>query len=789
MYIARFYMDKEQSIRDHLRNVSQYAEKNSINLGLSNCLILCGYLHDIGKYSSEFQDYIRKEQEKAKQGIKDKEKRVDHGVYGAKLIYNIKVKNLPQLLVRSIMAEVICYHHGGLPDNLTDDGTVPLIERIKSTDEDKYNEVLKRFFEDNPEFTMDKIYERFLKVVSEVGAVISKFPKDKFGKYLSLLIENIYSILVDADRWDSYLFTIDYKKSKEFDKAMLWKEYSFLLENRLLDFKEKVPETELERKVKKSREKVSDVCKSFAEKETGIYNLTVPTGGGKTFASLNFALNHAKIYNKDRIIYVIPYTSIIEQNAEEIRSVLNAQDTILEYHSNILEKNQNDDYEIFSERWNSPIIFTTMVQFLNSVFANGNSNIRRMHSLENSVIIFDEIQTLPIKCINLFYTLIAYLKDVCNTTSILCTATQPNIPQVNQKLGIEIDGEIISDAEKAEVFKDLKRMEIIDKTKQSMDYDEAGDFIVGVKEKCKSVLCVANTVASAENLFEIVKEKSKENVYLLTSRMCPNHRKDRLNTIKSKLKNGEDIICISTQLIEAGVDISFESVIRSLSGLDSIAQATGRGNRHGENPLGYSYIINLKEENTRNLREINIGKGYTQNLLYEYSKNKEEFDCDLLSEKSLKHYYETYFNDEEIEKNMSYPLKDNISIYAMLRNGMEICGGKHQLGFWSQFKTARENFKVIEENTETVIVPYNEEAEKLIGDLLSDSVRDKTAIFRKLQGYSVNLYSNVMNKLMEKDALNMQKDYGLYILNDNFYSEKYGVNVESRIKAEKNMFF
>ena len=791
MYISRFFSEKEQLLKDHLFNVSNYARDFAKNLKAENCLMLCGILHDIGKYSDEFQIYIKKEQDNDRLGIDEKQKKVDHGVYGAKFIYNLAKGQ--RNLTADILSEVVCYHHGGLPDNISDDRVVPLIERMSNVSEDKYNDVVGRFFKDNPKISMEMLTETFADASQEINNIVLNIPKDKRTVYISFLIKNIYSILVDADRLDSYLFTVGYEDIKNYDSHNLWINYNECLQEKLNSFKESSVETKLEEAVKMAREEASDRCRKFAEKETGIYNLTVPTGGGKTLASLNFALNHAIKHKKQRIIYVIPYTSIIEQNAKEVRGILNAKDTLLEYHSNIINTDKDESteqFEIFAERWTSPIIFTTMVQFLNSVFANGNGNIRRMRSLENSVIIFDEIQTLPIKCINLFYTLIGYLRDVSNTTSILCTATQPNVSEISEKLGaIRVDGEIIKNRE--EIFALLERMKVIDKTDINMDYEEASDFICDIKSNVNSVLAVVNTVSSAINLYNNIKERVNCSVYLLTSRMCPGHRKNVIEDIKKALKNKEELICVSTQLIEAGVDISFESVVRSLAGLDSVAQATGRGNRHGEKSLGYSYIIRLRDENVVALKEIHIGQETTKNLLCEYKKSKSSFDNSLLSEKAIKRYYEIYFNNHTIKDNMSYPIENDKSIYSILKNSkgnISDYNGKYPLSYCMQFKTARENFKVIDENTETVIVPYDRMAKQLIGELLSDSVIDKYDILRKLQPYSVTLYTNIMAKLKELDAFTEENRYKVFILKDLFYSDECGVILESKLNVEANMF-
>ena len=793
MYIARFYKNKLQSVKEHLSNVSTISKKYGKEIGMGNFLYLCGYLHDIGKYSDDFQKYIKQEQENEQKGIVEHNQKIDHGVYGAKFVSDLESggKQSVSKYAKDMMMEVICYHHGGLPDNIAEDRSVPILDRIAKVNENSYQLVINRFFEENRELSKEKIQELFRESTRELQTVLLKFPKQKRGLYVSLLIEHIYSILVDADRWDSYLFTIGYKFKEETETIRLWEKYEHNLNDRLEQFKQKKPQTELEKKVFNSRQAISDLCKAFAENDTGIYNLTVPTGGGKTLSSLNFALNHALKHHKERIIYVIPYTSILEQNAEEVRTSLDAKDSLLEYHSNILDCHKNENYEIYSERWTSPIIFTTMVQFLNAVYAAGNDNSRRMHNLTNAVIIFDEIQTLPIKCIQLFYTLIGYLRDVCHTTSVLCTATQPNLMYISEKLeGIGFNGEMIPEIERKTIFHNLKRMEVIDKTNTPMDLEAASDFILKTKQNEKSILVVANTVSSAQNLYLKAVGKADCDVYLLTSRMCPYHRKEILSTVKQKLREQKDVICISTQLIEAGVDISFACVIRSLAGLDSIAQATGRGNRHGERAIGYSYIIRLKEENVTSLREISLGQSHSQNVMHLCSKSPQAYP-DLLSEQALHQYYCEYFNDGEIKKSMSYPLENNKSMISLLNNkaiSIADFNGAYPLAFWSQFKTAKTQFHVIEQQTETVVVPYNAEATMLIGELLSDAYTKKPEVLKKLQPYCVSLYAGTMQKLRSANAFIHENVYQIHILSDLFYSKEMGVNLEKSLNIESNIY-
>ena len=799
MYIARFN-PKDQSVREHLLAVSKFCAKFAETVHLSNTAKLCGLLHDMGKYSNAFQEYINEAKEHTidgtyKEWIK-KRKKGDHGVYGAKYIYeNICIKTLDEKRTCEIISEVVCYHHGGLPDNMEDKNKVPLLERFNKISDEEMKKVINIYMKENSDFNIEDLFK---KSVVEITSIYKRID-GKVSFWLGLVIKHLYSILVDADRLDSYLF----ESGKEYDDIdietiqKLWKNYNKKLEAKLKDFQSAECKTPLEKTVKKTRQNISDNCFNFAKKPSGIYTLTVPTGGGKTLSSLRFALNHAIEHTKQRIYYIIPYTTIIEQNASEVRKILDCKDNLLEYHSNVLNSNkknkkggsineeENDDYELLTERWTSPIIFTTMVQFLNTVYATGNQNIRRMHNLADSVIIFDEIQTLPIKCFYLFYECINYLNKIANSTIVLCTATQPKLDIVKEKINFNIDSEIISDVNKH--FDELKRMNVIDKTENAMSISELSDFVCKVKESSKSVLVVMNTVSSAENLFDELKKHNLKNVklYLLSTRLCPKHRESVIESLKKDLKNNESLICVSTQLIEAGVDISFTSTIRSLAGLDSIAQTTGRGNRHGENKISNSYIVKVSEENVSALPEIYLGQKHTEAVLSFYKKHPNNYDNSLLSPKAMDKYYVDFYSDEDINKNMDYPLKDEESICYLLKDikkRKNRYNGKYPLTFSYQFETARRNFEVINQKTVTVIVPYDEKAKEIIATLKSDCTIDKKAkALKDAQKYSVNIYEGLYKKLCDKHAFDTCEFEEISILLEGFYSEKKGVTQDKEL--------
>ena len=795
MYIARFN-DKNfrvQSVKEHTFNVANLCKTFGKKLNISSFLYLAGILHDMGKYSNKFQDYIKLELNKAKNRDKEKMGKVadkeDHGVFGGKYIYEKYNKHDPISCITSeILALICCYHHGGLPDCVNSNTEVTLYERFKKIDANNLQEVYKKYINDI-NIDIDEIFDD---ACSEIELIIEKF-KDFNEAFFAihLFIKTAYSMLIDADRYDSYLFEsencIDDEQPYNIDNTKGWHEYLIRLEERLAEFKQKSDVNENEKRINKIRQDISDECLDFASNKEGIYTLTVPTGGGKTLSSLRLALKHAELKNKDRIIYILPYTTIIEQNADEVRKSLKCNDDdLLEYHSNVVEDDKGENYKLLTHRWSNKIIYTTMVQFLNTFYNKGTQDMRRIHNLLNSIIIFDEIQTIPIKCINMFNSCINYLNKAGNSTIVLCSATQPELNKADVLIQFSERREIINDLNNK--FKILERVEVLDITrKEEYTFEEASSFIYDIKKGANSVLMVCNTVNSAATIYEILSKIIDKDVdlYFLSSNLCPAHRKDVISEIKKGLKNKKQLICISTQLIEAGVDISFDIAVRTLAGLDSIAQTSGRMNRNGENIKGYGYIINLKDDDElRKLTEIKLGKTHCKELLDEYNEDNNLFDNSLLSPISIKKYFDYYYTDLILINNMNYPVK-NTSIYNMLDyNESNINGYEDDfpLQFIYNFKTAGELFKVIDNDTKTVLVPY-EKGKELISKLLSNDAYDKKKmILNELGQYSVNIYSNKFEALKKEDGIIFIKEYGMYVLKDFYYDKVKGISLQKNLE-------
>ena len=718
---------KEQSVKDHLYHVAILSKEFGAKVSLESTAELIGMLHDMGKETNKFNAYIHycaaHPNDKSLRGS------INHSTAGAKFIYDnfYKTKDPYQRLTAQLISLAICSHHGGLIDCLDLKGFDIFTDKMHTDKEIFYDEALSNFKAEYQD--MDYIHELFFRAKEEIKAILAQINtidgSKIFGQFaVGTLEKYIFSCVIDADRYDTYAFMEGCERQSGIDKIALWNELASTLENKLEGFPKRS-------KIDLLRAEISQICKEFARNEPGIYQLSVPTGGGKTLSSLRYALEHARLFNKDRIIYIIPFTTIIDQNAKEITEILGRDDVIFEHHSNLIidnkniDKNENDDeyeaYKLLTERWDSPIILTTMVQFLDTLFRGGTRSVRRMHNLANSILIFDEIQAIPIKCINMFNSAINFLSTVGKATVILCTATQPLLEKTERSLKLSDYPNIISNRD--DQFSQFKRVNLLDK-RISGGYSPAflKELVLKTMELVASVLVILNTKNSAREIFKELRRANTdlppEKQYLvfhLSTNMCPAHRLKILQKIKEKLGQTR-VICISTQLIEAGVNISFGCVIRALAGLDSIAQAAGRCNRHGETFCSDVYIVNVEGENVGKLADIKEGQKCTERVLDEFAENPGLFDHDLLSPKVMERYYQYYFYNRRNEMNYTLPKPNNDkTMYGLLSGNEESAntfternGFRSELLLKQAFKTAGNTFEVIDQKTTGVIVPYEE---------------------------------------------------------------------------------
>lgn len=780
---------KKQSVREHLINVSAMSKEYGAKVSLAATGELIGILHDMGKETNVFNSYIQysfmNPNDKSLKGT------INHSTAGAKYIYDnfYNTNNSYQKLTAQIISLAICSHHGGLIDCLDLHCTDVFNNRMNTDKEIHYDEALNNFITECSGII--NINELFNKSREEIATALSKINNiDKSPKFrrfaMGMLVKYLFSCVIDADRYDTYVFMEDKKQQQSINKSCLWNKLSVILENKLNDY----PKAS---KIDLLRNDISIACKGFAKNGTGIYQLSVPTGGGKTLSSLRYALEHAKEFNKDRIFYIIPFTTIIDQNAKEIKDILGCGDIILEHHSNLIVDNENEDYKLLTERWDSPIILTTMVQFLDTLFSGGTQSVRRMHNLANSIIIFDEIQAIPIKCINMFNSAINFLSYFCNSTIILCTATQPLLSKTEMPIRLSENPNIVLDIN--EKFEQFKRTSLVDKriaggySIESLKY-----FILDKMDSIDSLLVILNTKKIAREIFNELKKANddlpKDRQYFifhLSTNMCPSHRMKVLEEMKEKLGN-QRVICVSTQLIEAGVNISFACVVRSIAGLDSIAQAAGRCNRHGEKSCSDVYIVNMEEEKIEKLIDISKGQECTERVLDEFKENPNMFDNDLLSPKAMETYYKYYFYDRRGEMNytLSKPNNDKTMYELLSDNVQEVSayvernGQKPDLVLYQAFKTAGDDFRVIDQNTIGVIVPYKE-GKTLISFINGEcQLSDLKQYLKKAQQYSVNLYEGDFRKLEEAGGIVELKNGSLLALREEFYKDDIGVTLEKQ---------
>lgn len=786
-----------QTVESHLLEVKDLAETFGEKLGVKHLAGLAGMLHDLGKYTDEFKEYILEAVNNP--DARPKRGSVDHSTAGGKLLYDLfhsdgKINPYKAIAVE-VVGNAIISHHSYLQDFLSPDLDSNYLKRVQDKELPEFSEVKRNFFN---KVISEADFHSYVEIAAEeLEKFLAKESVENWGRQLMFLTKFIFSALIDADRTNTRLFEENKKDDSLINQEELFDVYYERLMEKLNLLK---AHQTANTPINLLRTKMSEQCDQFAENQSGIYTLSIPTGGGKTLASLRYALKHAKIYHKKRIIYVVPYTTIIEQNAEEVRKILLDDVNILEHHSNVIEDEKVNDenqsgrmnvqqkLKLAKDNWDSPIIFTTMVQFLNVFYAKGSRNIRRLHNLSEAVIIFDEVQKVPISCVSLFNQALNFLKTYSYSSIVLCTATQPALDFVEHKLEINSDAEIISCLD--HVIEAFKRVEIIDQaTDETFNNEKLFNFIEGKLEEVQSILVILNTKTVVKKLYQLLIDKEFGiPIYHLSTSMCASHRNKILEEIREQLKEGNKIICISTQLIEAGVDISFDCVIRSLAGLDSIAQAAGRCNRHGEKVVQNVYVIDHEEEKLGRLKEIKIGKQVTRKILIDIKRDRTSHGGDLLSKKAMERYFKEYYSEfntslnyfiPELKKEMTELLTATKNISSYHKAYFQKEGKNFPLFLVNSYQTAAEYFHVIDDSTTSVIVPYGD-GKDIIAELNGNgTIDDLTKLLRKAQQFTINLYRNELDQLAKNAGLVSYFDGKVLALKEGAYSEEYGLNIEN----------
>lgn len=788
----------EQSLQAHCSQAAEYAAACLKDIGLYHVAYLSGMLHDMGKATKVFNEYL----ESAYQGEKKKKGSVIHSYTGAIYILENYHKNSSyEMLTSEIIGYAIGAHHGlfDCVDLYDKNGFDKRLYTDKC--EIYYEEAVENFF--NKVLEKEKIEKYFLKAVEEVKKFyekgyesISVTGKEKMKIMhfqVGLLARLVTSAVMYGDRRDTREFMQGKgTEGKACNSQYPWKETADIFETKISAFSS---ETQLN----KVRQKISEQCFEFAQRETGIYRLNVPTGAGKTLATLRYALEHAKRFEKKRVIFIIPLLSVIDQNAKVLREYLDGEDIILEHHSNVINEKSEDkegeeELECLQEDWNdSPIVISTLVQMLEMLFSYKTSAISRLQALSDSVIVFDEIQSLPKKVTEMFNVAMNFLKTHCNTTIILSSATQPCLETIEWPIELANEPDMVRlTSDELKVF---DRADIIDTDiKYGMTNDELNEFCEKLMIENNSLLVICNTRAEARELFYRLNNKENDSweVFHLSTSMCQMHRvheleeiQKRLSAVQKNIAGRKKVICVATQLVEAGIDFSFQCVVRILAGLDNLTQAAGRCNRSNEYlQKGKVYFVKIKNEKLSNLEEIKVA----QNSAIEVITNKDLLsDKNIIGEQAIYTFYKGVF--ASMKQEIRYPsVQSKHSLSRLLANE----GQALKKYYMNQpFKTVAKEFKVFDNETVDIIVPYGR-GKELIKQLKNlernRMIWELQQMIKEAKAFTISVYQPQLRKLLEYGWLDELFEGGILILKEEMYSEKCGLEQIVQQSVESYIF-
>ena len=729
-YLAHVRQDEDGSFRihhleEHLRDVGNLSREFASLFGAADWGFLAGLWHDLGKYSPAFQNYIaRGSGLNPEAHIEGGKGRVNHSSGGA--LHAVKHFNGKGKL----LAYLIAGHHAGLPDWYSDEHALASLSQRLA--EGQHLQAISKV-----PIPTDILNPTITPAAKPLGGQAG----------IALWLRMLFSCLVDGDFLDTEQFMNGGKVQSrgefspvvgllgKFDKhlAQLMAEAQPTLVNRV-------------------RAEVLHQCRERASDLPGIYSLTVPTGGGKTLSSLAFALNHAIHHNKRRVIYVIPYTSIIEQTAGIFRGVFG--EGVVEHHSNLDPEKETAKSRLATENWDAPLIVTTNVQFFESLFAARTSSCRKLHNIVNSVVVLDEAQLLNPEFLQPIMDTINLLARYYGVTFMLSTATQPAL---NSREGFGwtfrgLDGvrEIMTDPDA--LYGDLNRVTV--EMPSDFHARRGWEEIVAELITHESVLAIVNTRSDCRELYRLMPDGTIH----LSAAMCGEHRSQVIAGIRERLEEKVPTRVVSTQLVEAGVDIDFPVVYRALSGLDSIAQASGRCNREGKLDRGKVVVfVPPKSSPPGTLRRA---EQTTVSLLNSNTS-------DPMGRELFTRYFEHFYvKADSLDK---HDIND-----LLVRDARELK---------IQFRTAADRFKLIDDvESKTILVWYGE-SQALIGKLKRDG--PERWLMRKLQRYSVNLPRHVVDKLVATGEV-QEVWPGIFAQAvSTLYDEKVGVTTDGALTAEQ----
>lgn len=770
-----------QTVAEHCRGTARYAAECLSLIGLSNAAYLAGLLHDLGKATAQFQAYI----EGAANGEDVKRGAVVHTFAGARMLleqYHGPEPSSYDDITCELLAFAIGAHHG-LFDCIGEKRASGFQHRLLSHN-DEYRESIQNYLcSCAGRDEIDRLFQASCLELTEVFEKIQNrlcrdagLARQELPFYIGLTARLLLSAVVQGDRRDTAEFMNEIARPVfSGDRRPVWRACLRHMEQKLDQFPSDTD-------IQKARQQISSQCRAFAEQPGGVYRLNVPTGAGKTLSSLRYALAHAARWNKARIIFTAPLLTILEQNAQIIRDYVGDDSMILEHHSNLVrtkeDSEQLDLQELLMEDWSAPIVITTLAQLLNTLFSGKTASIRRFQALSGSVIILDEVQTVPAKMLTLFNLAVNFLSEICGATVVLCSATQPCLEKAAHPLSAVPRDMVPYDRGLWRVF---HRTQI--QNAGNMRLEDIPAFALEILESAGSLLIVCNKKDEAAYLYRALSQRDFYCCHL-SAAMCAAHRRTALAGLQAALSTGKKTVCVSTQVIEAGVDISFERVIRLSAGMDSVIQAAGRCNRNGEQagpaPV---YLLQCQNENLAKLPDIQRGKDATGELLAQYQQRPERFQNDLASDAAIGCYYRRLYQ-EMPDGFQDYTVKGkHYTLFSLLAdNGYFADDRAEAYGTYfvnQAFQLAGKLFQVYGEDSLDVIVPYGE-GRAIIAGLESDRARRDLAYRQdcldRAKPYTVSLYQYQRRQLEQNHGLRpiRDDDDSVWVLSEGFYDGETG---------------
>ncbi len=784
---------ERQTVREHCRNTAALAANALRAIGLEKSAFLAGLLHDAGKNKREYEQYLLK----AACGGKAVRGSVKHTFAGVRFLLDRWHGTGGECSYSDVASELLAFaagaHHGlfdcidarresGFWHRQTGEGIF-------------YDESIRNFLEQCA--GEEELNRLFWAAVCEMTPMLNRLSalsgqrddneaNRETAFYIGLLARMLLSAVIEGDRADTAAFMDGTEPSRyPADMRPVWAERLAFMEAKLSELPRKTS-------IDRARRRISDDCASAAARPGGVCRLNVPTGGGKTLAGLRFALTHAAKWKKSRIVFTAPLLSILDQNAPIIRRFVGDDTLVLEHHSNLVEPKETperlQESELLADSWNAPILITTLVQLLNTCFSGKTGAIRRFHALCGSVIVIDEVQTVPHKMLTLFNLAVNFLSEICGATVVLCSATQPCLEAAAHPLHRKPVDLVPYRKELWEVF---RRTEI--QNAGCARLEEFPQIVMRTLEQCGSLLVVCNTKKEAAFLFERLQGENCR-CFHLSAAMCVEHRRQTLRDLQAAMDrpfpDKPKVVCLSTQVIEAGVDISFQRVIRFSAGMDSVVQAAGRCNRHAEQaaPAPVS-LIRCTDERLRGLDDILRGQNATTALLTAFERDPEKYRHDLSSQEAIGFYYRRLYGEMEGGFQDSQT-PEHGSVYRLLADNPRYadadCAQAGRYFLRQAFRLAGGLFQVFDEDTVSLLVPYGKgcEIQNALLDAANTAGQKDWASIRgrilEAKGYCVSVYRYQLERLQALGAVTGLFDGAVQILSG-FYHAHTGFSLDAGI--------